>query len=226
MAFAAALEWVARSPSRRCVISSFSTTWCDEVLASPEAAIGRLITLFDHRFQPANPPWQRKILSQADLCGSDPHAALLQDWHEADGSFDRERLSGYLDRALESRFVVAIGNASGRLTFVEVGAGLPLVRQDWGKPPLEGGRVEDMPDHGYGRWVASCMREVLKNRAPMIDDVMVDISLTRGRMKSGKYRRVILPYTMVDGRSAVLSTTRLQHVAYSRSKSSESVGQL
>ena len=206
IALAQALTFLADTGGDRCMISWLESEWHDELFGRKEAAISRLVGLVEeHRSD------IRQRLHHRDL-GIDgidmiPLVRLIERWSELGGVYDRERLARTCEQTLAGRYLIAAQRPGSRsLTIEEIGPGLILYNRDW-PMRLEGQRVEDMLDHGYGRWVAQSLRHAQARGTPTHSEVDALLQTGGGRYKRARYRRVIVPFTDRSGQSFVLSAS-------------------
>jgi hypothetical protein len=206
MALSALLYWMHDRTIDRALVSLLDGEWTHELVGSPEEA-ARLL-LARSRYVPADREgdFLHKPRPLHDLPRTSPLRAVLDAWSECEGVYDRDRLHPLLQQVLNGRFVLFEAQSGSPSVYVkDVGQGLGQSGGYW-LSRTKGLRVEDQPDHAYGKWVAEAYREVLKTGEPALDDVDAVITWPRQPRISYRYRRLVLPFAEAES-TLVLSAT-------------------
>jgi hypothetical protein len=140
------------------------------------------------------------------------------------GKFDRERLAPLLARALKGRFVLVEASPDRpSLLIKDVGRGLTKPAEYWLARSI-GNRVEDQPDHDYGKWVAGFYRRVVATGAPSLSDVDAVINWPQHSRRSFRYKRLVVPFDGGDRSTMLLCASLADPRINLRVKAGKEVG--
>ena len=209
IAFSALMYWLYDRKADRVLISFCDGEWSHEMTSSRDEAVRRLMARVDFGQGARDGDFLQENLPLESLPASSPLREVLHMWRAADGKFDRDQLAPLLERALEGRFVLAEAapNASS-LLIKDIGSGLRRPAHHWLSRSI-GHRVEDQPDYAYGKWVAGTYRDVLTKGQPDLGDVDAVIRFPHEACLRFRYRRLLLPCTVDDGKSPIILCTSL-----------------
>jgi hypothetical protein len=200
IAFSALVYWLCDREFDRVLLSFFDRAWSYEMLRSGQEAVRKLMTRVDLSPDNRLGDFLQQPLPLQNL--SPPMQSVLAAWSELRGKFDRERLRPLLQSVLQGRFVLAEAQeSSGMLLLKDVGPGLA---KRSGLERAVGLRVEDQPDHAYGKWTAQLYRQVLDSREPSLSEVDAVISWPQAARERYRYRRLIVPFENTNDSTILL----------------------
>lgn len=212
VAFGAAMYWLADCKTDRIVVSRHDdSVWHDEIFGDRDSALSRVIDLVASGQNQRKKDFLRRRQCLKSLVPASPLRALLDRWSELTRTYDRERLAPVLTSAAQDRFLVVEGEpCQATMLIRDVGRGYPIVDNRWLVRAV-GSRVQDLPDYDYGRWVADAYRDALEVNEPFLEEMDAIVDTTRHGRTRLRYRRIILPFDLDDGRVALLGSSELDH---------------
>lgn len=187
--------------------------WLEEVHVSPAAALGRIEALA----RGPEAATGRRFLSTPQpisVLFRDKQRYLLNMLQEARG------LLGTTDVAAAVRFAAA--DATGRTSIATGTPGRNGERPQWAwehigsairfytpeeRARLLGSDIRKAPDAEYGDWCAEAYDRVVARGEPLIEDVRALVLRKTGAPVESRYRRMLVPFTDVGGKSIVLVTS-------------------
>ena len=208
VAFGAAMYWLADCNAARIVIARHDdAAWHDEIFGDRDSAIARLIDLVASGQSQRKKDFLRRKRDLRKLPDNCPLKALLTRWSEVTGQYSKERMSRILREALSDKYFLVEGHPMApQLVIREIGKGYPSLDPRWLSRAV-GARVEDQPDYEYGRWVADAYRDALELNTPVLEDLDVLMDTPRLGRQRLTYRRIILPFELASGSTALLGSS-------------------
>ena len=178
---------------RRFVLTTYHGQWKPMVLRSDGHlldAAARAITIAQDRMAKHR---IRRRLRLDELAPGHALRRLVERWHEIGRHWSREQLDRVIRSALGDRYVLAAPTADrATMSIDDVGMGYALFRGSW-LAGCRGLTFNDMPDYGYGRWVADAHRDADADDDMLLEEVDVVIRWPRQEPRRHIYQRVILP---------------------------------
>jgi hypothetical protein len=184
----------------------FSSSWNYLVLGRWSKAIERIGRLTEEVRARASLSVLSRARDAGELGRDDPMSLALAYWREKSGKADNVSMG--LHEMLEQRYTTfTTPKNSHDFLITNVGSGLPGFAREW-LSKARGMRVQDQPDHLYGRSCAQSYREVLSRREPKFEDVDAIAHWPGYGPLRRRYHRLLLPFCDAMGNGWILSATR------------------
>jgi hypothetical protein len=208
VALSASFFEVADCAPSRVVVSAFGTCWTHRMFCGAGAAIAHVSTLVSDAQTSRNRHFVRSRVSTDALSQAEPLRQLLTLWHELPAPLHEPVLSTYVRQHMAGRLLVVEACAHGEQMIIRgFGEGLAILDDAWRRNG-HGQRLEDVPDHEYGRWSAQSYRMAFRDDAPVLEENDVIVSSPRRPRAHAKYARLILPIETRDGRRMLLGASQ------------------
>ena len=198
------LHWLNSGRIDRIVLSWLDKDWHHELLRSRDTAVARVAELLEaaRRTQPND--FLAHEIKPGQLPENTALGILLRYWDRLSEPEGHASLMNLLNKALGNRYVlVQRDQATAKMVFREFGGGLFNHYEAWRANGV-GVPLEDLPDHSYGRWIADAYDTAMANGAPRIADVDAIVKWPHVGRTRMRYRRVIVPYSDVQGENWIL----------------------
>ena len=198
------LHWVNSGRIDRIVLSWLDKDWHHELLRSRETAVARVGELVEAaRYTQPNDFLAHEVKA-GQLPENTALGILLRYWDRLSEPEGHASLMNLLNKALGNRYVLAQRDPQiAKMVFREFGGGLFNHYDAWRSNGV-GVPIEDLPDHSYGRWIADAYDTAMTDRAPRIADVDAIVKWPHVGRTRMRYRRVIVPYSDVQGENWIL----------------------
>ncbi len=194
----------------RVLLSSYDGQWRHEILVGQDQARTRLLALVMAAQVPVSDKHLSRELRMDTLEHTNPLRVLVEKWCQQGGNLDLMHDSALLSKCVDGRLLTVEREAnSNRLVFASVGDGWSLYGTNWPRH-IVGQRVEYQPDLQHGRWVANCFLDAMQRAEPILteNDVLIKHPEKQEPTRV-QYHRITLPIEADDGRSQILSATRI-----------------
>jgi hypothetical protein len=207
MALSGLLYWIFDRTIERALISFLDKEWSHELLRTKDEVVHRLLARTRREEEDRRGDFLQRQKPLHDLPRTSPLRAVLDAWSACNGHYDPERLYPMLQKAINGRFfLVEAFSTKPSLVVREVGEGYTGNALYW-LSRSKGLRVEDQPDHAYGKWVTTHYREVVNARAPSLQDVDAVITWPQQPRIGYRYRRLVVPFETGSDSTLLLSAT-------------------
>ncbi|MEO1709514.1 MAG: hypothetical protein AAFR70_04550 [Pseudomonadota bacterium] len=187
-------RWLRSNKYERIALATLGSDRHLELCASTDTAVARIAELIQasgHR------RCDNFIARPRDLTTVDQYpafATLTENWNLLTRQINPAKLSRMVSQMTGGRFVVAAPEPGGeRLILQGAGSGYKTLDRKWALE-ARGAPIEDQADQSYGRWVASGYERVLKEGAPIIEDVDAIVATPEYGRYRIRYTRYMLPY--------------------------------
>jgi hypothetical protein len=210
VASAELLYTLAQSQHRRISISSFDGGWRHLLFPSPKSAVEHTAELFVAKSKVCSKDLLIRDFDANSLVTKSELRVLFERWRSLHQQPTTADIFNLIPDGLTQRFIVLESvRGSDRLIFKNIGNGLRVFDPRWVARAI-GRDAEDQPDLRYACWVAKAYRRALQSRQPIAGEVdAIVFDPYRGTRNRTRYRRLVVPVTLRNGRALILGCSTL-----------------
>jgi hypothetical protein len=153
-------------------------------------------------------------LKSLSLPGFSPVRPVLRVWQAHHGRLPDELRCGIANHPLSQRMIlVRQRQGTSRLVFEHFGAGIEFM-DDAAREHLVGRDIADLPDRGYGAWVARAYEECLAGRRLRLESIRATIRSSETTTVSGRYDRLLMPWSDSRDNLFVMAISLRRELSY------------